>query len=275
MNYLYYLYDEINNKLNSNTISNKTIIHVYNSNYIAGLGDFLRGTIYLAQNAKYFNINFKIIISDHIIIKYLNNETEILPENIKINTIYHEVCEANNNIFYSLIKNFIDSDEENLYIHTNAFYSKNQVTCDIKDYINSIFRFKPQYYDNVKELFNLNKYNVLHIRCPDEDFNTNFQNENLLLKIKRLHLSNNTFIMSNNYELKKKLNNIFRFHFIDNRAFHIAYLKNDADLESTIIDYIILSQSSNTYCLTPFWWGSGFSKECSVLNNVPYNFEIF
>ena len=81
--------------------------------------------------------------------------------------------------------------------------------------------------------------------------------------------------MSNNYELKKKLNNIFGFYFIDNKACHSANsanISNNTDLESTIIDYIILSNSSKTFCISYYNNCSGFSKHCSVLNNIPYIF---
>lgn len=149
-------------------------------------------------------------------------------------------------------------------------YNKKHLTNDIKDYINSFFTFKPQYYDTVEELFKLNNYNILHIRCLDRDFNTNFKDKNLLLKIKKIKSTDNTYIMSNNYELKKRLNNTFGFHFIDNKAFHCAKIKCIEDLESTIIDYIILSKSSNTYCISYYRHGSGFSEHCSALNNIPY-----
>ena len=171
---------------------------------------------------------------------------------------------------YYTIREFIKSNKKNFYIQTNIRYDINYVSDDIKDYINSIFNFKPQYYNISKELFNLNNYNILHIRCLDKDFNTDFEDTNLLLKIKNLGLSDNTFIMSNNYELKKKLNNIFGFHFIDNKAFHCAKIINDADLESTVIDYIILSKSSKTYCISYYNRSSGFSEHCSALNNIPY-----
>jgi hypothetical protein len=75
--------------------------------------------------------------------------------------------------------------------------------------------------------------------------------------------------MSNNFSIKKKINKLFGFHYIDNMPFHICNKSNE-DLESTIIDYIILSKSSYTYCFSFYSHGSGFSEQCSVLNNIPY-----
>ena len=76
--------NNIINDINSNNNSNKTIIHIYDSNYMRGFGDFIRGSILLAQYAKYHNINFKINTTRHIISNYLNNEAELISTDINI-----------------------------------------------------------------------------------------------------------------------------------------------------------------------------------------------
>ncbi len=260
---------DLHNNINSNINCNKTIVHVLdNSN---GFGDFLRGSFLLAQYAKYFNINFKIDVSRHPISKCFNIETELLSTSDKINLITYNGINKNDRILYSLIVEFINSNKENLYITTNLFYNMDLITPDIKDYINSFLTFKQKYYDIAKELFNLEKYNVLHIRCKDDNFNTDFKDNNLLSEIIKLQLSNNTIVMSNNYALKKKINNLFGFYFIDMESHHSGNTTDYTNLESTIIEYIILSKSSHTYCFSYYEHGSGFSEQCSVLNNISYN----
>ena len=259
---------ELHNNINSNVNCNKTIINVLdNSN---GFGDFLRGSIILAQYAKYFNINFKLDVSRHHISKYLNIETELLIK-AKINLICFNGKNNQDIALYSLIKQFINSnDEQNLYITTNLYYNMNLVSKDIKDYINSSLKFKQKYYDIAKELFDLKKYNVLHIRCKDEFLNMDFEDNYLLTEIIKLQLSGNTIVMSNNYSLKKKINKIFGFYYIDKNVYHSGKINDFTELESTIIEYIILSKSSHTYCYSYYHHGSGLSEQCSVLNNIPY-----
>ena len=265
---------DLHNNINSfaELSCKKTIVHVLdNSN---GFGDFLRGSILLAQYAKYFNINFKIDVSRHFISKFLNNETEALSTSSKINLICFHIDNdsKNHHKLYSTIEYFINSNEENLYITTNLYYNLNLVSQDIKDCINSFLKFKQPYYDIVNKLFNLKKYNVLHIRCIDKDFNSIFQEDNYLLtEIIKLQLSPNTIIMSDNYSLKIKINKLFGFYFIDSNACHSAKINNYTELESTIIEYIILANSANTYCFSYYHHGSGFSEQCSVLNNIPYS----
>jgi hypothetical protein len=262
---------DLHNNINSNITCNKTIINVLdNSN---GFGDFLRGSILLAQYAKYYNINFKVDVSRHNISKFLDNEQEILSTTNKINFVCFSSKGDNDNHMnlYSIIEEFINSNEENIYITTNLYYNINLISQDIKDCINSFLIFKQKYYDIANELFNLKKYNVLHIRCLDEHFNTDFEDNYLLTEIIKLQLTPNTIIMTNNYTLKRQINKLFGFYFIDKNVYHTAKLNNYTELESTIIEYIILSKSSHTYCFSYYHHGSGFSEQCSVLNNIPYS----
>jgi hypothetical protein len=266
------------NELNSNINCNKTIVSVLDYSY--GWGDYLRGCILLAQYAKMFNINFECDLSIHNINKCLENPYNEIN---KTNTYIHPVNHDNNTELhgYNLrlyIEKFISSNNTKLYIRTNMFYNKMYVTQDIKKYINSIIKFKQFYYDDVKKIINnnnLTNYYVLHIRCRDECFNTEYNDPTLITKIQQLQLHNNTIVISNNIKLKQYLNKLFGFYFIDIPAIHTADTANSFDnFYGTIIEYIILSNSSRTYCFSYYGHGSGFSEQCSVLNNIPYSIEI-
>jgi hypothetical protein len=269
-------YGDLPNNLNSNVNCNKTIVSVLD--YGSGFADYLKGSILLAQYAKHFNINFNMNLYGHNITKYLinwDNGDELLSSN-QLNKQIHRIYCKNSNYeskMYLLIKQFLNSNEPILYITTNLFYNRNLVTEDIKQYINSVVKFKQSYYDQAHKLFNLTNYNVLHIRCTDDNFNTDFKEDTYLLtEILKLQLSPNTIILSNNYSLKKKLNQLFGFYFIDSKSFHTAHTQNDyTELESTVIDYIVMSNSSRTFCFSYYFHGSGFSEQCSVLNAIPYS----
>jgi hypothetical protein len=149
-------------------------------------------------------------------------------------------------------------------------------TYDIKDTINSRVLFKPEYYDIANELIKLPNYSVIHIRCADKYFSSDLDSDatqNLLLEISNLNLSTNTFIMSNNYMIKKIIGETLNFHFINKRVTHTAD-ENCNEMETSIIEYIILSKSSQTFCFTSYPHGSGFSEQCSVLNNIPYQVKL-
>jgi len=250
---------------------NKKIYHILNHYY--GFGDYLRGTIFLYQNAEKHNLDIQLYVANHVINKFLENEQDIF--NFK-NVQLFLVSDNKQNVFDLLITDFINSSEQHLYITTNYLYIKNCITDNTKKCINEFFKFKQKYYDIAREIIKTDTYNILHIRCHDNCFDVDFHSDKLLVEILKLNLDENTLVISNNYSIKKKLNKLFGFKIIENKSVHFANKKNDYnDLESTIIDYILLSKSSSTYCISFYGHGSGFSEQCSVLHNVPYKLIKF
>ena len=266
----YYCNNNIKRTINDNANCNKTVVCVLTHNYPHGFGDYLRGSISIAHYAKYFGINFKLSMNTHLIGKYVINNNEDAFQLTEIKNIHGH---SKYNEVYDIFTQFMKSNENILYITTNLIYSMKLPTQDIKNTINSFLIFKPKYYEMAEQMFNLKKYAVIHIRCSDECFDTKLNTikiNTLFKEIKNLQLSSNTIIMSNNYSLKKLIHKTLGFYFIDKKSVHTAKEKNLNELESTIIEYIILSKSSHTYCFTCYNHGSGFSEHCSVLNNIPY-----
>lgn len=266
----YYCNNNIKRTINDNANCNKTVVCVLTHNYPHGFGDYLRGSISIAHYAKYFGINFKLSMNTHLIGKYVINNNE---NAFQLNEIKNIHGHSKYNEVYDIFTEFMKSNENILYITTNLIYSMKLPTQDIKNTINSFLTFKPKYYEMAEQMFNLKKYDVIHIRCSDECFDTKLNTikiNTLFKEIKNLQLSSNTIIMSNNYSLKKLIHETLGFYFIDKKSVHTAKEKNLNELESTIIEYIILSKSSHTYCFTCYNHGSGFSEHCSVLNNIPY-----
>ena len=254
----------ISQSIKNNSIElDKTIVHVING--IVGFGDYLRGSILLALFAKKYNIHFRMDISNHPISKYVCIESK--PNQIEYNIVQFEGKLEDNYKLVPILETFLSSNENVLYINTNLFYNPDLVTDDIKLYINSFLQFQSKYYETVKNIIKFDKYNVLHIRCKDEFFNKEFHSDKLLVEIVKLQLAKNTIIISNNYYIKRIIHKLFGFFYIDNISSHTAH---SSDLEFTILDYIILSKSQYTHCFSFYSHGSGFSEQCSFLNNIPY-----
>jgi hypothetical protein len=262
------LFKPLNNVENGDV--SKTIIHILDESN--GFGDFLRGSIRLAQYAKLLNVKFNMYMEKHPISNFLVNRQADLSLNDNVNLIHFSGNVSKDIDMMTLIGDFNISERENICISTNLYYNMYLVTDDIRKYINLCLTFKPEYYQKAKELAKFDKYQVLHIRCLDDYFNKEFVDDNLLIEIIKLQLTNNVILITNNYPLKIKLNKIFGFHFIDKPAVHTACVKNDSliELESTVLEYIILSKSCSTHCISYYHHGSGFSEQCSVLNNIPY-----
>ena len=249
---------------------NKTIVSVLDHSY--GFGDFLRGSITLAQYAKKYNLKLKLNLSKHNIQSYLQKVQEVIPEKEKIHEMKFGIQKDRD--LAEIIKQFIFTAESHIYIESNMFYDTNLVTPDIKEWINSQLVFKQHYYDKVKELVPFIKYQVVHIRCKDEVFNNYFTDGDFFYKIKELGLNTSTIVISSNNSLKRQINSLFGFYYLDIPVSHTATTKNVNELESTVLDYIILSKSSSTYCFSYYGHGSGFSEQCSILHDIPYKMTL-
>jgi hypothetical protein len=246
---------------------NKTIVQVFD--YSRGLGDLLRGTICLAQYAKQLNMNFKIDVSRHHIAKYLGPKDDLGVANAIVISMVEAQFTDQRRYMYECLKEFKRSNHTNIYLTCSHFYNENLLSQDIKNTINNFFTFKPEYYRKAAELFPLDDYEVLHIRLTDENFDTDFRDNGLFLEVLKLQLPPNTIVLSNNNSVKKRINMLFGFHYIDGEAVHSRSAEN-SDLEKMVFDYIILSRSRATYCFSYYEHGSSFSEQCSVLNDVSY-----
>ena len=248
--------------------SDKTLMNVLD--YSNGIADYLRGSILLAQYAKHYHVQFKLNVSQHAIRACMERPCEPISKPLNKLLISHKYTPLNYQIV-PLIQMFLQSSETTLYMYNNLFYDRELLTSDIKQYINSFFTFKSHYYKDVQRLFPLKHYQVLHIRCKDSEFTTSFTDNNLLAEIIKLQLPPTTMVMSNNYHLKHKLHKLFGFYYFDEHVSHIAHTEDSNDLYSTILEYIVLSKSQRTYCFSYYGHGSGFSEQCSILNDVPYS----
>ena len=259
------------NELNSSMAIPKTIVHVLNQ--MNGFGDFLRGSLCLATIAKHYNVRLQLDLSSHLISTCILHETLAIPDQVKFKSIHiGDNCDTDRTLLESIDRFVQNSQEHNIYVYTNSFYNEDFVTQDIKNYINNFLTFKPHYYDIAKSLFDFPFYNVVHVRCLDTAFHTGFPEDNyLIMRIIELNLpQKNTLVMSNNYALKLRLKDVFGFQFLDMDAYHSAFASNADAMMSTVVEYILLSKSSRNYCFSYYNHGSGFSEQCSRLNNVPY-----
>jgi hypothetical protein len=242
-------------------MSEKTLVHVYLPNSF-GFGDYLRGSICMAQLAKHFHFNLKLDVSGHPIHHYMKNVEVFHP--VKVHQLYHGIEPVSKAA--ELLNAFQASNETVLYVNSNFFYDVGSLTQEVKDLINSAVEFKPEYYQTADSL-PLPSYTILHVRCSDEHA---IQMDQLVENVDNLSLRCGTIVLSSCYEVKKELEKKYGFFVLNNKPAHCAFSADVAELESVVTDYIILSRSKSTTCYSFYSHGSGFSEHCSVLHNIPY-----
>ena len=272
----------------------KKIIHIYQLQYINrktnfGLGDFLRGSFCLLQICNKYGIQFDIDVSNHPMSNYV--EGQLKNHHIDYNNIEIESCfETTTNPIkdYKLIMKTLKTiNTENYYTCSNTFppFEIKQPEIEfIKSRLQPNMTMKTAIEQEMNEL-NLisNHFSVIHIRSGDNFLLGN----NILIQdwIKKMFdmlsviLYNNTnkyLILSDNNQLKQ----LFKKY--DNCVVQIKPITHlgeqrqlkDEEVKNTMLDFYLMSQSKHIYAVTVYGHGTGFSKWCSVLHNIPYDIKV-
>jgi hypothetical protein len=283
-----------NNKL-------KKIVNVYQLNYIngtsPGFGDFLRGCFCFNQIANLLGLEFDLDVSNHPMAKYLENSYHV--EGIDYNNIeisYEHNLENSNlkdNINYVFLNNIIlwlnKQDIEILPFFGNSFPTFNNHKQETKNLINSKIqpnKLMRNYIDETLSELGLEKknYAVIHIRTGDKYFlNGEKMSLQFIKKIKTILTTSMVpgrryLIISDSNYLKSKLKGMTNCYILIRKISHLGGSQEHKDsqefngLINTMIDYYLMTYSNTIISMSVYCYGSGFSRYCAILNNIPYNF---
>jgi len=284
-----------------------TIYFIYQYKYkhntqVTGLGDFIRGCFYIMQFSEKYNIYFDFNIYNHSLKKYLNYF--YLKEDI-INTVSKDILFFQKENCHYFTKNnvinyiYSDVDKELLnIIKQTPSYNKNKylylinhpnerfITEQHKKKIRELFEPTLELQtmiDNSLSSINLIKYKyiIIHIRMNDSSFNgdyINFKNEqinyiiNIINSIKKNRDEELFLISSNNVVKNYILQKLPKIKTIFKEISHIgeSKLDNDDSLINTLLDFYTMSYSKHIYSFSVYEHGSGFSKWCAKMYNIPY-----
>ena len=277
--------------------------YIYTNNIpVTGFGDFIRGCFYILQFSDSYTINIDFNIYKHPIKKYLKYflNKEDISETISNNVAFFQKSNHTKFIKNKIINyKYLNVDNELLhFIKQIKAYDKHKYlylinhpkeSCILEQHKTKIRELFEPVYElqlNVESrLLGLNlikrKYTIIHVRMNDNSFHNNC-----------INFTNKQTIDVINYinSLKKKTtedilllcsDNSFKKHIIQqtpciktffNETFHIAEkTKNTEDaLINTLIEFYIMSYSNHIYCFSVYDHGSGFSKWCAVMYNIPY-----
>jgi hypothetical protein len=282
----------------------KKIVCVYQLNYIngrsSGLGDYLRGSFTFMQLSKLFNLEFDIDISNHPMSKYIENankSTEVIYDNVMC---YYDMNRKNGlnnyenipvNINFDFLNNLIiwlnSQNCETVYLFSNAFPCFNNYTPEGADFMRLRLQpneFMRNYVDETLTQMNLTKtaYGVIHIRTGDkylidkENSNLVFFNKILNLLYKLIDSNKKYLIISDSNCLKFFFKNIPNFYCIIKNIEHLGgeYINtnNDEGIMNTMLDFFLMSHSNAILSLSVYDHISGFSKYCSVIHNIPFQY---
>jgi hypothetical protein len=281
----------------------KKIVNVYQKNYInikgQGFGDFLRGSIYLSYVCMVLGLDFDIDIKNHPMSMYLKNDISLYNidySNIEAFIDYYNNIENERKFIINFIQKLNNYNEENLYLFNNfkpSFDIENpkfNIIQKARDLI--IPKIEPKDFilellDNKLNTYKLkrNEYGIIHIRGGDYFMNikkvdvnkhqisVKHVNDIITFISKYCSKEKKYIVVGDSDKIKKivsnKFNNIINF---ETKITHLGEddnINNDALIE-TILDFNIMRFSNSIISFTAYAHGSGFSKYCSTIYNVPF-----
>jgi hypothetical protein len=278
------------------------LTNVYQEKFVnnapSGLGDFIRGSLFLLQYCEYKKLKCEISLKNHIISKFLKN---VSLDNKYINDMsilrykdtYMRFYDKGILNKYTVIKKFlkyIESTEKfqgvkdgNLNINLMCFPLYSEISRQHKNYIKQVFEandIMKQYILDLLTSIQLkpNNYNIIHVRCGDEELVEKKKNINLYIKICHMldeYLTNNTQILliSDSTNLKNYIKELYPcINIFNNKLSHTGegVENTDDDIKSILTDFYFITHSNNVLALSIYEHGSGFSKWISVVYDIPY-----
>jgi hypothetical protein len=263
-----------------------------------GIGDFIRGSIFLHQISKILDIDFEINLAYHPISKYLINPGDKNISEDIINSVYasrlHNTQPTDNGLTTYI--NSIDKLFEEIYnrgifndciIMEAIAFPLFKIDNDSKNLIKYHLMFNTDIINNflsITDKFDIidNNYNIIHIRTGDKYL----VNNSVLTENNTSYLSNIYNIIINNTDFKKKnvliADNTNIKEYITKQFPSILYVKSkithigenvnivDDMLFDTLVDFVLVCNSRNLLSICPHFHGTGFSYWPSIINNIPY-----
>jgi len=285
----------MNTNINKNI---KMIVNVYSQKYKnangGGIGDFIRGSLFLIQYCIKNNLRFDIDYSNHPISKFIYKKyNKIHDKNIMYDDIlyyYPDNTDIYNIEFINTFTNYINSsyDDEIIFLFSNN-YPMYKITNLERLFImekflpnevmNNIINNKMAYLNLLEKQFN-----IIHIRLNDSIFNNDVINNNIVKKINQkiqyainISKKNNKkiLLLSNSSTIKQELNTINKNLIFDiNNISHLGFSDDEESIKDTMCDMFIISKANIVFSFSEYGHGSGFSKYICELYNIPYTLKI-
>jgi hypothetical protein len=260
---------------------NKKVVHKYIVNcktvdLAPGLGDFLRGSLYLHQLSQKMGFELIIDFSSHPIGKWtLQQQTQDLQQIQDSDT--RELFNEN----MCMTEQYIQQTAYPILICHN--WPSRPLDSVTKEFLQKsiLFNksFQAEYEDEIKRLKLPEQYCLIHVRTGDRNSLSIPENMDQYIMNHIIPKWNrNVVVMSDNYKIKEYVTNKYNFYMTDWHPVHLGGIRsfpiydngshniNDDDIKHTLMEFLIISKCKSIYA----WPGSGFAFICSLIYDIPY-----
>lgn len=252
-----------------------------------GLGDLLRGTIYLHQMSVRLGFNFIVDfsmnpISNHLLVhEHEHVHSQYVNANIKNTHIVH--CHEPNKFDVIYQASLMNPDP--LLICTNMFCNE-PLSVECKQFMKTLLTPNASFSTYLIEqnaLHNVSvPYSIMHIRLHDDEFfnnkSVNNSDMNDAIKIITQHTIPGDILMSNSHRFKEHVKSLYghdNIAMFNTNPLHLGELSTmfhdsiDKSFKDTLYEFFVLVNASSIKTYSVYDWVSGFVKFASLIYDVP------
>ena len=249
-----------------------------------GLGDILRGTIFLYQMSVKFGFNFIVDIRPHPISQHLIVNKHSLMEYVdaNMNNIKIINCDEPADKFHYIYNASLHISDP-LLICTNMFCNEN-LSSDCKHFMKQLLTPNKNFSEYLNEKTRSysilsSPYSIIHFRLGDSEFLTKNQTDgstlNETVNILKKYAESTDILMTDSFRFKQYLvDNKIDVAMFNTRPLHVGefltvFTEVGDSFKETLYEFFTLSTASKIKTHSVYGWISGFVKFSSLIYDVP------
>lgn len=233
-----------------------------------GIGDIIRGIIAVNEICAKYDYEFYIDFQKHQI-------KHFLKENVHPFSSHVESTKNIPYIFPGKVEKYITECNENIVmLVTNEVFNK-PIPLNMKTQLKNILTPNDTFQKEINVYISKlpKNYEILHFRLGDDKLvrNNDIYFENIINKLDN-HFNENKVIVTDNMTLKQFLLKKEKYYnnILDTgMPCHIGIQTTLSSLKNTLIEFYIITRSSNIRSYSVYSWISGFVNIPSILYDIP------
>lgn len=248
-----------------------------------GLGDLLRGTIYLHQMSARYGFNLVVDLSMHPISNHLIVGEHAHAQYVNANMNKLHIVNAHETTKFDVIYKASLGTAEPLLICTNMFCDE-PLSAECKQFMQTLLTPNEpftNYMNQQNASYNVSvPYSIMHIRLGDDEFfenkPVNNSNVNDAIALLKHYAGTGDILLSNSHRFKERVKSLHsNIAMFNTRPLHLGDLStmfrdNIADsFKETLYEFFALGNASSIKTYSVYDWVSGFVKFAGLIYGVP------
>lgn len=250
-----------------------------------GLGDLLRGTIYLHQMSVRYGFNLVVDLSMHPISKHLIVNEHAHAQYVNANMHKTHIVHAYETTKFAVIYKASLRIPEPLLICTNMFCNE-PLSEECKQFMKTLLTPNEAFANYMMQQHasydvSAAPYSIVHVRLGDDEFfenkPVNTSNANDAVAVLKQHAGPGDILLSNSHRFKERVKSLHEITIamFNTRPLHLGELltvfrDNVADsFKETLYEFFVLGHATAIKTYSVYDWVSGFVKFAGLIYDVP------